>query len=132
MIKKEYAKAIPLLLSDIAGSKILEPKNSLASMMELAECYYQLGQMDMAKLYCDSVDALEGDFDLSYRIELKFLNVKALVYDGLGKSSEAIRLLRKIISIIETRDREIEINQSNVLGLYMAFKKNSKLLINKK
>ncbi len=115
MLKKEYHKAIPLLELDISGSRTEEPKNAIASMIEIAECYSKIGNVSTAKLYYDSIDNWGQEFALNYRLRLKYLDGKARVFEGVGETDSVIKLLHTIISIIETREREIEINQSNVL-----------------
>ena len=115
MLKSRYHEAIPLLKNDIDGSRWIEPKNSIASMIELAECYVMTNRTMEARPYIDSIENYQEENKLSYRIKLNFMEVKAEVFDALNQSDLAIQTLNQVIEIIKKKDREVEINQSNVL-----------------
>lgn len=128
MLKGEFKEAIPLLKLDVEGSKDIEPKNALASMMELTRCFYEIGKVTQAKHYCDTIDNSSELAKVQYSLQLEYLEVKASIFESLDAPDSANGFLREIIAIIEKRDREIAINQSSVLVAIYGVKEKQKII----
>lgn len=128
MLKGEYAKAIPLLLQDVYGSRELEKRNVFSSMMELAKCYKEIGNIEKAQMYVDTLNSFKQDEVLSYRVKLEFLTVKSEVYEETGQTDSTIATLQEIIEIIESNDREVAINQSNILVALYGVNEKQKII----
>ncbi|MGB1003590.1 MAG: tetratricopeptide repeat-containing sensor histidine kinase [Salibacteraceae bacterium] len=128
MLKGQFNEAIPLLIQDIDGSRNLEPNNSFNSMIELANCYLAVGENDLAKNYIDSLHFFVKDIDLGYQVHLKYLELKAKVYQSNQMLDSSNVILKKIISIIKKKDREVAINQSNVLDALYGVNEKQKII----
>lgn len=122
--KKQFKKAIPLLIADVENSKsIQEISNAILKRLDLADCYLQLNENNKVKNYLDTVSQLIKTNKM-YFYEFKYFDIKAKYFNQVKQFDSASFYMNKYIDakeIINKRNREF-----NIIGLIQYFNTEKK------
>lgn len=104
MEMNEYKKAIPLLKKDIISSlNIDNHHNAAISQLELSRCYLHLNELNLAKKYLDSANAIIGIID-DYKSKLNVLKQYADYYQKSGELNLSVSYYKKYINTKDSLD----------------------------
>ncbi len=119
ILRGQYIKAIPLLNENIEKSKsIKEISNAMLKRLDLVECYLNLKDYKLAKLYLDTVSDLIKTTKI-YFYDFRFLKLKADYFFAVKQFDSAAVNLSKYLAAKDTIDERLRRN--NAIGLIAIF-----------
>lgn len=132
MTKNEYHKAIPLLKSDIAGSRNKDKTNAVNSYVELIRCYLQINEYDEAYSALQELEMLTIEVNLNSGQRLNYQMLNAKVYTALGKYELAQEYLMNYIQLNKEINTAAEIRQTNALLMVYELEEKQKIISTQK
>ncbi len=119
MEQRNFKDAIPLLEADVKSSKVYDKGkylgHTITSWKELAKCHLQLGNLETAKAYLDSVEITASSTD-------NMLDYNKLLADYYNKTEDPERASQHYRKYIHLRDSTEKIlREKQLLGLIVTY-----------